>query len=298
MNNRMYEHPATAANLRALTERGAHIVEPGLGRLASQGEHGVGRLAEPERVLAACERAIAERAAGAEPPLAGARGGLRGLRVLVTAGGTREPIDSVRFIGNSSSGRMGLALAEAAQQRGAEVTLIAANVALPAPPGVRRRDVGSAAELKQACEQAFAECDVLLMAAAVADFTPAAPANGKIKKAERDLVELALTPTADVLSGLAAQRRERQTLVGFAAEHGPGAVEEARVKLTAKHLDALVVNDISREDIGFDVDENEVTILTAAREGAEPARHEVPRASKAHVAEAILDAIEGLRASG
>jgi phosphopantothenoylcysteine decarboxylase/phosphopantothenate--cysteine ligase len=175
---------------------------------------------------------------------------------------------------------------------------VAANVGLPSPPGVRREDVGSAAELARACESAFAECDVLLMAAAVADFTPAAPANGKIKKAERDLVELALTPTADVLSGLAAQRRERQTLVGFAAEHGPGAVEEARVKLTAKHLDALVVNDISREDIGFEVDENEVTILTAAREGAEPARREVPRASKAHVAEAILDAIEGLRASG
>jgi phosphopantothenoylcysteine decarboxylase / phosphopantothenate---cysteine ligase len=290
MNNRMYEHPATAANLRKLADRGAHIVEPGVGRLASKGEHGVGRLAEPARLLAACEQAIAERA-GAQPP----GDGLRGLRVLVTAGGTREPIDSVRFIGNSSSGRMGFALAQAAQRRGAEVTLVAANVALPAPPGVRRRDVGSAAELQRACEEAFADCDVLLMAAAVADFTPAEPANGKIKKAERGLLELTLKPTADVLSALAAHRRERQTLIGFAAEHGPRAVELAREKLAAKGLDALVVNDISRADIGFDVDANEVTILSAGGNAA-IASQEVARASKAQVAEAILDAVERLRA--
>jgi phosphopantothenoylcysteine decarboxylase / phosphopantothenate---cysteine ligase len=293
MNNRMYEHPATEANLRTLAERGARVLEPGVGRLASKGEHGVGRLAEPERLLAACEQAIAEHGAAGSP-----RGGqgLRGLRVLVTAGGTREPIDSVRFIGNSSSGRMGFALAQAAQRRGAAVTLVAANVALPAPPGVERRDVGSAAELAGACEAAFADCDVLLMAAAVADFTPAEPANGKIKKADRGLLELALKPTADVLSSLAARRREGQTLVGFAAEHGPAAVEAACEKLTGKHLDALVVNDISRADIGFDVDANEVTILSARGEPAILERREVPRASKALVAEAILDAVERLRA--
>jgi phosphopantothenoylcysteine decarboxylase / phosphopantothenate---cysteine ligase len=286
MNNNMYEHPATSANLRTLAERGVQIVEPDSGRLASAGEHGVGRLAEPARLLEACERA-----------LAGA-GTLSGVRVLVTAGGTREPIDSVRFIGNSSSGRMGFALARAARARGAQVTLLAANVALPAPPGVRREDVGSAAELAQACEAAFDECDVLLMAAAVADFTPAQPANGKIKKAERGELGLVLEPTVDVLSALAARRRAGQTLVGFAAEHGPEAVELARGKLTGKGLDALVVNDISREDIGFDVEDNEVTILCARGEGAKIEQREVARANKAQVAEAILDTVEGLRASG
>jgi phosphopantothenoylcysteine decarboxylase/phosphopantothenate--cysteine ligase len=135
------------------------------------------------------------------------------------------------------------------------------------------------------------------MAAAVADFTPAEPANGKIKKAERGLLELALKPTADVLSALAARRREGQTLVGFAAEHGPAAVATAREKLTAKHLDALVVNDISRADIGFDVDANEVTILTAGGERSEAQRWDVPRASKAQVADAILDVVARLRES-
>jgi phosphopantothenoylcysteine decarboxylase/phosphopantothenate--cysteine ligase len=295
MNNRMYEHPATAANLRTLAERGARILEPDVGRLASKGEHGVGRLVEPARLLAACEEAIAEHGAAEPAPGPGGASALRGLQVLVTAGGTREPIDSVRFIGNSSSGRMGFALAQAARRRGAEVTLVAANVALPDPPGVERRNVGSAAELEAACEQAFPGCDVLLMAAAVADFTPAERANGKIKKAGRGLLELALKPTDDVLSSLAARRREGQTLVGFAAEHGTAAVELAREKLSAKGLDALVVNDISREDIGFDVDANEVTILSVRGETGQIEREDVPRDSKAHVAEAILDAVEGLR---
>jgi phosphopantothenoylcysteine decarboxylase / phosphopantothenate---cysteine ligase len=288
MNNHMYEHPATQANLRTLRERGVIVVEPGVGRLASRGEEGVGRLAEPARLLAACEAALAGRASGEGSP----RDGLAGLNVLVTAGGTREPIDSVRFIGNSSSGLMGFALAHAARERGADVTLVAANVALPTPPGVSRREVVTTAELARACEQEFPRCDVLLMAAAVADFTPTAPANGKIKKSDRERLELVLEPTADVLAGLAARRREGQTLVGFAAEHGSGATELARGKLAAKRLDALVVNDISRPDIGFDVDANEVTILSAGEE-----RH-VPRATKAQVAEAILDAVEGLRGSG
>ncbi|MBA3809346.1 MAG: bifunctional phosphopantothenoylcysteine decarboxylase/phosphopantothenate--cysteine ligase CoaBC [Solirubrobacterales bacterium] len=286
MNNRMYEHPATVANLRTLAERGVRIVEPGVGRLASKGEQGIGRLAEPEALLSACDAALAGR--GVEAPV----GEMAGLCVLIGAGGTREPIDSVRFIGNSSSGRMGFALAQAAQRRGAHVTLVAANVALETPVGVERRDVASAGELKDACEAAFAECDVLLMAAAVADFTPAEPANGKIKKADRELLEIVLRPTADVLEGLAAQRRPGQTLVGFAAEHGAEAVEIARGKLAGKDLDALVVNDISRADIGFEVDANEVTILSA-----DGGRRDVPRASKAHVAEAILDTVLELRAS-
>ena len=289
MNNRMYEHPATAANLRTLAERGVVIIEPDVGRLASKGEQGVGRLAEPARLLLACE----------QPPASAPRS-MEGLRVLITAGGTREPIDSVRYIGNSSSGRMGFALAEVARARGAEVTLIAANVALQEPAGVKRLNVGSAGELERACEEAFATCDVLLMAAAVADFTPAQPQNGKIKKERREHLELVLEPTTDVLSALGASRREGQTLVGFAAEHGSDAVGSARGKLTAKGLDALVVNDISRSDIGFDVDANEVTILSAPDAGGEQQieqRH-VPRASKVEVAAAILDTVEALRGSG
>jgi phosphopantothenoylcysteine decarboxylase / phosphopantothenate---cysteine ligase len=280
MNNRMYEHPATQANLATLRERGAHVVDPGVGRLASKGEHGIGRLAEPALLLEACERAIAP---------GGARQDLRELRVLVSAGGTREPIDSVRYIGNSSSGRMGFALARAARERGAEVTLLAANVALATPPGVRRRDVSSAAELERACAEEFPGCDVLLMAAAVADFAPARPANGKLKKSERERLRLELEPTADILAALAAQRRDGQTLVGFAAEHGEGALEYARGKLADKRLDAIVVNDISRADIGFDSEHNEVTIIAGAHE-----RH-VPRAAKQQVAEAILDAVLQLR---
>jgi phosphopantothenoylcysteine decarboxylase / phosphopantothenate---cysteine ligase len=284
MNNRMYEHPATQANLELLRARGAQIVAPDSGRLASKGEQGVGRLAEPARILAACEAALAVSASWS------------GLRVLVTAGGTREPIDSVRFVGNSSSGRMGFALARAAQARGAEVTLVAANVSLPVPPGVGCRAVATAAELQAACEEELAACDVLLMTAAVADFRPAAPSAGKIKKGGRESLKLELQATADVLAGLAAQRREGQTLVGFAAEHGEGAVENARGKLTAKGLDAVVVNDISRSDIGFEVDANEVTIVTAADGHSRNGQQHVGRAPKAQVAEAILDAVERLRA--
>jgi phosphopantothenoylcysteine decarboxylase/phosphopantothenate--cysteine ligase len=204
----------------------------------------------------------------------------------------------VRYIGNSSSGRMGLALAQAAQARGAEVTLIAANVALPAPTGVHVRHVVSAAELQDACAEEFPRCEILLMAAAVADFRPAAAQDGKIKKSERKRLELQLEPTADVLSGLSAGRRDGQTLLGFAAEHGEQAVQSAREKLAAKGLDAIVVNDISREDIGFDTEANEVTILSAPRAGSPGGELHVPRASKAEVAEAILDAVERLRASG
>jgi phosphopantothenoylcysteine decarboxylase / phosphopantothenate---cysteine ligase len=291
MNNRMYEHPATQANLRALRERGAQIVEPDSGRLASVGEEGVGRLAEPARILVACEQAIAAVVGGA-PADASASGSWSALKVLVTAGGTREPIDSVRFIGNSSSGRMGLALAQAARARGAEVMVIAANVALEPPRDVAWREVATAAELERACEQEFPASDILLMAAAVADFRPPAPVADKLKKAGRERLELELEPTPDVIAGLARHRRPDQTLVGFAAEHGERAVECGRSKLVDKRLDAVVVNDISRPDIGFEVGANEITIVTADGE-----RH-VPRASKIQVAGAILDAVERLRGSG
>ncbi len=308
MNNHMYEHPAVRANLDTLRARGVHVIEPDSGRLASQGEEGVGRLPDPARLLELCEGLLADAepardpgsapradspraaasgaAAGATHPSGGA---WHGLRVLVTAGGTREPIDSVRFIGNGSSGRMGLALAGAAHARGADVTVVAANVALPRPPGVAWHDVATAAELAAACEQEFPACDVLLMAAAVADFRPTQPANGKLKKAGREHLRLDLEATPDVLKTLAAERRPGQTLVGFAAEHGSGAVEYGRGKLQEKGLDAVVVNDISRADIGIGAELNEVAILTAAGD------QHVPRAAKAEVAAAILDAVERLR---
>jgi phosphopantothenoylcysteine decarboxylase / phosphopantothenate---cysteine ligase len=278
MNNHMYEHPATQANVELLRSRGAIIVEPERGRLASRGEWGVGRLADLATILAAVE---------GELSVAG--GPLDGLRVLVTAGGTREPIDSVRYMGNRSSGRMGLALAAEAARRGADVTLIAANLALPTPSGVSSIEVETAAQLLAAAEPAFAEADVLLMAAAVADFRPAAALDAKIAKAGRDGLALELEPTEDVLAELTRRRTHDQTLIGFAAEHGEGAVDRGRAKLERKGLDAVVVNDISRSDIGFDASDNEVTIVTAAGETR------VPLSSKRAVAGAILDAVEALR---
>lgn len=298
MNNHMYEHPAVQENLDALRRRGVRIVDPDAGRLASVGEHGVGRLAEPTRLLAACEEALEGREViGDASAEAGAQTGAgptsewHGLRVLVTAGGTREPIDSVRFVGNSSSGRMGLAIARAARARGADVTLVAANVTLEPPSGVNTIAVKTAAELQEACEHEFPRCDVLLMSAAVADFRPVNPRDGKIKKAEQTHLTVELEPTADVLSGLSSGRRTDQTLVGFAAEHGPNAIDYARAKLTDKGLDAVVLNDISRADIGFESQCNEVTIVTPLE--AQP----IAKASKQRIAEAILDIVAKLRTS-
>ena len=194
MNTHMYEHAATQANLDLLRSRGAVVVEPESGRLASRGEWGVGRLAEPPRILEAL-RAV----------LASAGGPLDGLRVLVTAGGTREPIDSVRYVGNRSSGRMGIALAEEAARRGAEVTLVAANVTPAKPAGVRTVDVESAADLLEAVDSAFADTDVLLMAAAVADFRPAEALADKLVKTGLDGLALELEPTEDVLASMGSQ---------------------------------------------------------------------------------------------
>jgi phosphopantothenoylcysteine decarboxylase/phosphopantothenate--cysteine ligase len=283
MNDAMYEHPATQANLALLRDRGVRVLEPGVGSLGSPGEWGVGRLPEPPELLAAVEEALAETAAS---------GQLAGVRVLVTAGGTREPIDSVRYVGNRSSGRMGFALADEAARRGAHVTVVAANVALARRPGVEYIDVATAAELQAACEARFPESDMLLMAAAVADFRPAGAHDGKLKKDDHgERLELVLERTGDVLSALVAQRRDAQVLVGFAAEHGEGAVDYGRGKLERKRLDAVVVNDIAREDIGFDATENEVWILTRAGDV------HVPRTSKHEVARAILDVALRLRSS-
>jgi phosphopantothenoylcysteine decarboxylase / phosphopantothenate---cysteine ligase len=279
MNNAMYEHAATQANLDTLRARGVTVLDPGVGALGSKHEWGVGRLAEPADLLAAVEAVVPS---GSRP--------WDGLKVLVTAGGTREAIDSVRYVGNRSSGRMGFALAEEAAARGADVTVVAANVGLARHPRVRYVDVVSAQDLLAACEREFPAADVLLMAAAVADFRPAQAAATKLKKEGRDALELELEPTPDVLSGLATQRRPGQLLVGFAAEHGDDAIEYGRGKLERKGLDAVVVNDISRPDIGFEEDHNEVTIVTAGGD------QHIERASKAEVARAICDAVVALRA--
>ncbi len=278
MNDRMYADAATQANLRTLRERGVEVIEPGEGRLASRGEFGKGRLPDPAELLARVEAVLP---AGHRP--------WDGLRVLVTAGGTREPIDSVRFVGNRSSGRMGFALAAAATRRGAEVTLIAANVSLPEPAGVRRIDVETAAELAEAAGAEFPSCHVLLMAAAPADFRAAEPATGKLKR--QGGLDVHLEPTEDILAGLAATRDEGQTIVGFAAEHGAEGVDRAREKLTRKGADLIVLNDVSDPSIGFESPDNAVTLIDARAET------EAPRASKEEIAEAILDKVNELRAT-
>jgi phosphopantothenoylcysteine decarboxylase/phosphopantothenate--cysteine ligase len=277
---------------RLLRERGIEVLDPGSGRLATAGEWGPGRLPEPAELLAAVQARLAAGAAGAAGSLSaagspGVAGSLSGTRTLVTAGGTREPIDAVRFLGNRSSGRMGYALADAAAARGSDVVVVAANVSLPRTPGISYLDVSTAAELAGACESQFAEADLLVMCAAVADFRPARAAAGKITK--EDGLELELEATDDVLASLAARRRAGQTLVGFAAEHGPGGLERARRKLAGKQLDAIVCNDISQPGIGFDAERNAVTIITAERELA------VGPAAKRAIAEAVLDAVEALR---
>jgi phosphopantothenoylcysteine decarboxylase/phosphopantothenate--cysteine ligase len=276
MNDRMYADAATQANLATLRQRGVEVIEPDEGRLASRGEFGRGRLPDPERLLARVEAALP---AGEKP--------WDGLRVLVTAGGTREPIDPVRFIGNRSSGRMGIALAAAAARRGADVTLIAANVSLPEPVGVRRIDVETAGQLAATAAEAFPSTHVLLMAAAPADFRPASVADAKM--ARRDGLDLHLEPTEDILAALAARREASQTIVGFAAEHGGDAVGRARAKLERKNVDMIVLNDVSDPAIGFESADNAVTLIEP---GAET---EVAIAAKDEIAEAILARVGELR---
>jgi phosphopantothenoylcysteine decarboxylase / phosphopantothenate---cysteine ligase len=279
MNDRMLRDPATEANLATLAERGVRVIPPDEGPLASRGEHGLGRLPAPDRLLGEIEAMLPAQA-----------GPWDGLRVVVTAGGTREPIDPVRFIGNRSSGRMGLALAERAAARGAEVTLVAANVTLASPPRIRRMDVESTEEMAAAVLAELPGIDILLMAAAVADFRPEAEAEAKLERATGGL-ELRLTATKDIAAAAARAKRPDQTIVGFAAEHGAEAIERAARKLERKGLDAIVFNDVSRPDIGFDSERNEVVILDPR------GRHEVPLASKEEVADAILDRVEAIRAA-
>lgn len=291
MNDRMYKDEATQANLAVLAGRGVDVIEPGEGRLASKGEHGVGRLPEPSELMARVEAALDAPAAlvGAAPstPRTSGNGDLSGLKVLVTAGGTREPIDPVRYIGNRSSGRMGFALAERARARGAEVTVIAANVNLAAPAGVERVDVESTADLAARCRELFPDCDVLLMAAAPADFTVEGGSDEKLSRSSGEMT-LSLVPTEDILGGL-SELRHSQTLVGFAAQHGGDAIGRAREKLESKGVDLIVLNDVSDETIGFDSSDNAVTLVGHREET------EIAKAAKTDIADRILDQVRVLR---
>jgi phosphopantothenoylcysteine decarboxylase/phosphopantothenate--cysteine ligase len=275
MNDRMWSHPATQANAERLRSRGVEFVGPAEGELA-EGGSGVGRMAEPQQIA---ER-IAQLLAGREP------GALAGKRVVVAAGGTREPLDAVRFLGNRSSGRMGVALAAEAERRGANVTLVGANLAVPAPAGV---DVVSAPTADDLAREvlARADADLVVMAAAVADYRPADAHRGKRPKdAAPWTVEL--EPTLDVLSVLGERRANGRLLVGFAAEASDDGLERARRKLRNKAVDLVVYNDVSRDDIGFDAVDNEVVLLT--KNGERP----VARAPKQEVAGEILDEVERL----
>jgi phosphopantothenoylcysteine decarboxylase/phosphopantothenate--cysteine ligase len=268
MNVNMWRHPATQANLATLRERGVIIVEPGSGYLAC-GMTGEGRLAETEAIV---EAVMAQLARAND---------MAGERVLISAGPTYEPIDPVRFLGNRSSGKMGYALAEAALRRGARVTLVSGPVALQRPSVEEFIAVETAAQMRAAMLEHFAHASLTIMSAAVADFAPAAVAEQKIKR--EGAMQLELQPTADILAELGSRRAPGQLLIGFAAET-EHAVENARSKLVRKHVDAIVVNDVSQPGIGFGSERNAGEIITA--EGAEA----IPEVSKLEMAGRILDA--------
>ena len=278
MNTNMFEHPAVAKNLETLMARGVHIVDPGSGYLAC-GWIGKGRLAEPEHVVAAAEQVLRARTSAS----------LAGRRVLITAGPTFEDIDPVRFVGNRSSGRMGYALASEALRRGATVTLVTGPTHLTAPPAAEVIKVRSAAEMHTAVMARASERDVIIMSAAVADYTPVAPAADKVKKTDGPLT-ITLQRTKDILGDLGklpSRQQKRPVLVGFAAETRD-VVAYAQRKLTQKSVDLIVANDVSRTDAGFDVDTNAVTLVSA--DGVE----EIPLAAKTAVAATILDRVEQL----
>lgn len=283
MNNEMYVNAATRENIETLRRRGLTVLEPETGELASKGEYGVGRLPEPATLLSETERLLAGAQAEFAPR------SLDGLKLLISAGGTREPIDEVRFVGNRSSGRMGFAIADEAAARGAEVTVIAANVSLPRNERVEYVDVGTAAELQREIESRFEACEALVMAAAVADFRPVDPRVGKIKKRGLESMAIELEATQDILASVAAKKRPGQVVVGFAAEAGPDLLAEAQRKLEQKGLDLVVANDISDAAIGFESSENEVVMIGADLQPERP-----PRGSKRAVAQAILDRLERL----
>jgi phosphopantothenoylcysteine decarboxylase / phosphopantothenate---cysteine ligase len=271
MNVRMWGHPATQSNAAALRERGVELIGPEEGELA-EGESGLGRMSEPEAIFARSRELLGETDT------------LAGKSVLVTAGGTREPLDSVRYIGNRSSGRMGVALAEEARRRGARVTLLAANLAVAAPAGVEVVETPTASALAREAK-ARSSADIVLMAAAVADYAPE-PVEGKRAKTHEPW-EISLRPTEDILAGF-GESKNGMVLVGFGAEEGEAGLERKRRMLAEKHLDLVVFNDVSRPDIAFDAPENEVVLVSAEGERI------VPKAPKERVAAEIIDEVERL----
>jgi len=273
MNPRMWAHPATQANAATLRERGVELIGPDEGETA-EGELGVGRMVEPAEIFARIQELL-----GAQEP------SLAGKRVLVTAGGTREPIDAVRYVGNRSSGRMGVALAAEARRGGADVTLVASNLTVEPPLGIELVDAPTAADVERAT--ARSDADVVLMAAAVADYRPSETDEAKRPKDDKRWT-IELEPTADVLKGLGERRTNGQVLVGFAAETDENGLERARRKLADKKVDLIVYNDVSRMDVGFDSEDNEVVLLSAQGERS------VGKAPKDAIAAAILDEVEQL----
>jgi phosphopantothenoylcysteine decarboxylase / phosphopantothenate---cysteine ligase len=276
MNVRMWEHPATQANVELLRARGVEFVGPESGELA-EGESGLGRMSEPETIVARIP-ALVGVAAGGDPQ------DLAGRRILVTAGGTREPLDSVRYVGNRSSGRMGIALAAEARRRGADVTLVLANATVPPPPSVDVVKASTAADLRRETLAHAEEADAVIMAAAVADYRPRNPIAGKRAKTKKPWT-LELEPTEDVLAELTRRRRNGQILVGFAADEGERGLARAREKLASKGGNFVVFNDVSRSDIGFDAEDNEVVLVS------DRAERTVDKRSKAEVAAAVLDEV-------
>jgi len=273
MHTEMWEHPSVVENIAVLRQRGVHIVDPEAGRLAG-GDVGTGRLADPARIVEVAARAVTEQ-------------DLAGVEVTVSAGGTREPIDAVRVIANRSSGKQGYAVAAEAAARGARVRIVS-TVDLPPPPGVEVERVETAAEMEAAMQRAARTSDVVVMAAAVADFRPKAAAAGKLKKRD-GAPEIVLEPTPDILAGLGAAKRAGQVLVGFAAETDD-LLANAQDKLRAKRLDLIVANDVSAPGVGFAHETNAVTLM---RPDAEPV--EIDLAAKRDVARAVIDTIADIR---
>jgi phosphopantothenoylcysteine decarboxylase/phosphopantothenate--cysteine ligase len=276
MHTEMWEHPAVQENLATLRRRGVHVVEPEAGRLAG-GDIGAGRLAAPERIVAAVDEVL------------GGRGEMAGLHVVVSAGGTREPIDAVRVIANRSSGKQGYAVAAEAAARGARVTLVS-TVELPVPAGVTVEPVETAAQMQAVLERLAPTADVVVMSAAVADFRPVHRAEGKIKK-DAGVPEIVLEPTPDILAGLGASKPDGQVLVGFAAETHD-LLANAEQKLRRKHLDLIVANDVGAPGVGFQHDTNAVTIL-----GVGGTARVVELADKRTIARAVLDSVSAVRAA-
>jgi len=275
MDGQMFLSPSVQRNISTLAAQGCSIINPESGELAS-GQCGVGRMPEPEAILLALEGALHESEKSSK---------LYRKKVVVTAGPTREKIDGVRFISNYSSGKMGFAIARAAAKRGALVTLLAGPVHLPTPPGVERIDVESTAEMNTAAEGFFSSCDLFIGAAAVSDYRPAAPYEGKMKKDEEH-IELTLVKNPDILAGFGHQKSASQLAVGFALETRSG-LESARKKLIEKNLDLIAFNFFDRKTSGFDVDTNILTLIES-----DGVVTELPQLTKDAAAEKLLDAIE------